>query len=95
MLLPPATLSIIQVTLVFVVPTTVATKALKTPPVETVAVAGATVTLIEPFDPGLLLPTPPQPASKVSVKRKNNATGALNWFTTYTLSLCAQNNGAM
>jgi hypothetical protein len=90
-LLPPGTLSTIHATLVLVVPTTVATKALKMLPVETVAVAGETVTLIGPLEPGLLLlPKPAQLARNVSKARtttkRRNATGALNCFTTDTSS---------
>jgi hypothetical protein len=91
-LLPPGTLSTIHATLVLLVPTTVATKALKMLPAETVAVAGETVTLIGPLEPGLLLlPTPPQLARNVSkastMTRINDVTGALNCFTTDTSSL--------
>src|SRR5438270_3136617 len=91
-LLPPGTLSTAHATLVLVVPTTVATKALKTLPAETVAVAGETVTLIGPPEPGLLLrPKPPQLARNVSkvsttTRRGKDATGALNCFTTDTSS---------
>jgi hypothetical protein len=77
-------LSTIHVTLVLLVPTTVATKALKTLPAETVAVAGETVTLIGPLAPGLPLPSPPQPLRKVEIKgsrRRKKTTGALNCFT--------------
>jgi hypothetical protein len=89
-LLPPGTLSTIQVTPVLVVPVTVATKALKTLPMETLTVAGATVTLMGPLAPGLPLPRPPQPESKMnmeSMTKRDNTNGALNFFTTYTSSL--------
>src|SRR5690349_7778290 len=89
-LLPPGTLSTIQVTPVLVLPVTVATKALKTLPTETLTVAGATVTLMGPLAPGLPLPRPPQPASKMnmeSMTKRDNTNGALNFFRTYTSSL--------
>ena len=93
-LLPPATLSTSQVTLVLAVPATVATKALKTLPAETVAVAGETVTLTGPLAPGLPLPSPPQPARKVdmtgSTTKTQKTAGALNCFTKNTLSLYTQ-----
>lgn len=81
--LPPATLSTIQETLVFVVPVTVATNALKVLPAETVADAGETVTVTGPLAPGLLLrPRPPQPVMKKSTVRNTTESGALNCFTT-------------
>lgn len=98
--MPPGTLSTIHATLVLVVPTTVATKALKVLPAETVAVAGETVTLTGPLEPGLLLlPKPPQLARNVSkastmTRRRNDATGALNCFTADTLSTYTHQCGA-
>jgi hypothetical protein len=93
---PPVIPSTIQLTAVLVAPVTVATKALKTVPLATVAVEGLTVTFTPSGggDPGFgsVVPLwlPPQPA----IRMHTNTNKALDCFTRH-LSIHSRERGAL